>query len=51
MFVVVQKHLQNSRFASMRLHGCSPLFIWVGVLLVYKSGALGTRFVIDFKFL
>jgi hypothetical protein len=32
--VVVQKCLQNSLFASMMLHGCSPLFARVGVLLV-----------------
>jgi hypothetical protein len=35
VFVVVQKYLQNSQFATMMLHSCSPLFMWVGVLLVY----------------
>jgi hypothetical protein len=33
-FAVVQKYLQNGRLSSMMLHCCSPLFAWVGVLLV-----------------
>jgi hypothetical protein len=37
LFVVVQKHLQNRTFASGSIHICSPLFVWVGVLLVYIS--------------
>jgi hypothetical protein len=34
VFVVVQKYLQTTQFASLMLHRCSPLFVWVGVLLV-----------------
>jgi hypothetical protein len=35
VFALVQKYLQNSQFTSMVPHGCSPSFVWVGVLLVY----------------
>jgi hypothetical protein len=37
LFATVQKCLQNRRFASGSIHGCSPSFAWVGVLLVYMS--------------
>src|SRR5215212_2236713 len=45
MFAVVQKHVQNRRFASGSIRVCSSLFAWVGVLLVYtyrtsKSGRM-----------
>jgi hypothetical protein len=36
-FAVVQKGLQISIFSLARYRGCSPLFVWVGVLLVYMS--------------
>jgi len=36
-FAAVQKYLQNGGFAAMMLHGCSPSFAWVGVLLVYSG--------------
>ena len=35
-FAVVQKYLQIGRFLYSTFHDCSPLFTWVGVLLVYK---------------
>jgi hypothetical protein len=31
----VQKYLQNSKFCLNHHRSCSPLFVWVGVLLVY----------------
>jgi hypothetical protein len=34
LFAGVQKHLQNSVFTSGNICDCSPLFVWVGVLLV-----------------
>jgi hypothetical protein len=37
LFAAVQKHLQNRRFASGSIRGCSPSFAWVGVLLVYRQ--------------
>jgi hypothetical protein len=33
-FTVVQNHLQNPAFVSGSICICSPLFVWVGVLLV-----------------
>ena len=35
--MVVQKGLQNRIFASGSIRLCSPLFVWVGVLLVYRN--------------
>jgi hypothetical protein len=35
--VVVQKDLQIRVFTSRSIHGCSPMFMWVGVLLVYTN--------------
>jgi hypothetical protein len=37
LFATVQKYLQNSAFSLSRSRVCSPLFVWVGVLLVYIS--------------
>jgi hypothetical protein len=37
LFVVVQKHLQISIFSLADHRGCSLLFAWVGVLLVYQD--------------
>jgi hypothetical protein len=37
-FAGVQKVLQNSVFALAGYRECSPLFVWVGVLLVYQAG-------------
>jgi hypothetical protein len=37
MFAAVQKHLQNCVFTSESIRGCSPMFMWVGVLLVYTN--------------
>jgi hypothetical protein len=34
LFVVVQKYLQNGVFYLRVFRVCSPLFVWVGVLLV-----------------
>ena len=34
LFAVVQKCLQNRPFVSGSIHLCSPLFVYVGVLLV-----------------
>jgi hypothetical protein len=34
LFAVVHNRLQNSQFASTMFLGCSPPFVWVGVLLV-----------------
>ena len=34
LFTVVQKYLQNQALASGSIRVCSPLFAWVGVLLV-----------------
>ena len=36
LFVDVQKYLQNGVFDSRNICRCLPLFVWVGVLLVYK---------------
>jgi hypothetical protein len=33
-FAVVQKHVQNGIFFVQPSRGCSPRFMWVGVLLV-----------------
>ncbi len=37
MFAGVQKYLQNCAFSLSRSRVCSPLFVWVGVQLVYMS--------------
>ena len=37
LFPGVQKYLQISGFLGGTLRACSPLFVWVGVLLVYMS--------------
>ena len=37
LFATVQKFLQNRLFASGSIRDCSPLFVWVGVLLVYTN--------------
>jgi hypothetical protein len=37
LFAGVQKYLQINGFLSGKLRVCSPLFVWVGVLLVYMS--------------
>jgi hypothetical protein len=37
LFAGVQNYLQNRPFVSGSIHVCSPLFVWVGVLLVYMS--------------
>jgi hypothetical protein len=37
LFAGVQKYLQVNGFLSDPLRACSPLFVWVGVLLVYMS--------------
>jgi hypothetical protein len=34
MFAIVQKYLQIRMFTARSIHGCSSLFVWVGVLLV-----------------
>jgi len=34
LFASVQKHLQNTMFSLSVPRLCSPLFVWVGVLLV-----------------
>jgi hypothetical protein len=34
LFAGVQKYLQNRTIVSVSVHVCSPLFVWVGVLLV-----------------
>jgi hypothetical protein len=36
-FATVQKHLQTGTFSVNMSRVCSPLFVWVGVLLVYFS--------------
>jgi hypothetical protein len=48
-FAIVQKILQNGGFIYVVLRGCSPSFVWVGVLLVYKRCEFGTPLVIDFR--
>jgi hypothetical protein len=35
LFAGVQKDLQNRAFVGRGIRVCSPLFVWVGVLLVY----------------
>jgi len=37
LFAAVQKLLQISIFSLTGYRECSPLFVWVGVLLVYRS--------------
>jgi hypothetical protein len=37
LFAAVHNRLQNRPFVSGSIHVCSPLFVWVGVLLVYKD--------------
>ena len=37
LFADVQKYLQNCAFYVTRSRACSPLFVWVGVLLVYTN--------------
>ena len=37
LFADVQKHLQNCAFYVTGSRACSPLFVWVGVLLVYTN--------------
>jgi hypothetical protein len=37
LFAGVQKCLQNRPFVGRGIRACSPLFGWVGVLLVYVS--------------
>jgi hypothetical protein len=44
LFAGVQKVLQNGVFAVGGIHVRSPLFVWVGVLLVYTNlGMLTTK--------
>ena len=44
MFATVQKLLQNGAFAFGDIRVRSPLFVWVGVLLVYTNlGMLTTK--------
>ncbi len=37
LFAGVQKYLQINGLLSSTLRACSPLFAWVGVLLVYTN--------------
>jgi hypothetical protein len=37
LFAAVRKYLQNGTFYLNISRVCSPLFVWVGVLLVYMS--------------
>ena len=41
MFATVQKYLQIDEFSLLDWRGCSPLFVWVGVLLVGMSLSAG----------